>query len=120
MGTEISKGILEQTSRVQKAFAEAIKDVESPESVEQKSEPTFDKEHLSLKIEQVKNVLDAYTPIFKETVLRAVIADLAGEIEAYKLEVEKQTAVDNLLDVLDFWSIGGIEQIKVILRKQVL
>jgi hypothetical protein len=122
MGTsEVSKdGIGEQMDRIKKTFANAgkVADAIFPEPGEQREEGTFESEHFALAKKHVDEALECYTPPFCEKVLQAVIAELEPKKKAYELEVQRQTADDNLLDVTSEWPTERVEALIATLRGQ--
>jgi hypothetical protein len=123
MGTEIAnEAISGPLGRIRKAFAKAMEDMEDPGLVDQKNEPDSGEEHFSRKVEDVEDALKFYTPIFQEKILLAVLARLAEKKKSYELEVQRQTAFDNLLNALDemAWPNEKIEKLTNNLKNLVL
>jgi hypothetical protein len=123
VGTGIlNEAISEQLTRIKKAFEKAMEDMEDPGLVTQKNEPDSSEEHFSRKVKNVEDALELYTPIFQEKILLAVLARLAEKKKAYELEVQRQTAFDNLLNALDevTWSTERIEKLTNNLKNLVL
>jgi hypothetical protein len=112
MGTEISNEVIgEQLGRIRKAFESII-----PEVGEQESEPTFESEHFSLVKAHVWEALKFYTPPFCEKVLQTVIAELAEKKKEYELEVKRQDADNELLNVTSEWPTEKLEVLITTLR----
>jgi len=125
MGTnlEVSKKVFDESlSRIKQAFAKAMENREDPGLVDQKNEPDSGEEHFSRKVEDVEDALKFYTPIFQEKILLAVLARLAEKKKSYELEVQRQTAFDNLLNALDemAWPNEKIEKLTNNLKNLVL
>lgn len=115
--SEVSKEVIgEQLSRIRTAFAKALEDTSAPEFVSQEGERTFDEKHFSLAKKHVNEALKFYTPFFCEKVLQAVIAELEPKKKEYELEVKRQDADNELLDVTSEWSTEKLEALIATLR----